>query len=344
MRISFARRRLRRRRTRTLGSRRRRRGRSSAKREAFRRARTRRAVRRAGPRPRRFGRAEKPRSRGFPDRRPHRGRGRRLARRAIARAARVSARPAAMRRVLRPRRPPRRSPEAARACSAMSRAGRCAPAWRFFAVSHSAERFVPKILETVSDVRLTDASLRRVLPPRAMELRFATAERTPNAAYRDAAFLRVEPRVAFSSLAFLKRRHLGGAGTGTRLRSRALHPRVPRRGSRVTIRAVAVARGRRVRTRAQTTDDAVQRRRLRRFGSGAKHGVCHRARGFRRVESAAQDRVGVRGGKRGHGAPQCAMSRREKKDPFWIEIAMLETKYTEPRTFDFGPHEKRHFE
>ena len=71
----------------------------------------------------------------FPDRRPHRGRGRRLARRAIARAARVSARSAAMRRVLRPRRPPRRSPEAARACSAMSRAGRCAPAWRFFAVS-----------------------------------------------------------------------------------------------------------------------------------------------------------------------------------------------------------------
>ena len=46
---------------------------------------------------------------------------------------------------------------------------------------------------------------------------------------------------------------------------------------------------RRVRTRAQATGYAVQRRRLRRFGSGAKHGVffCRRAR-RRRHESAAR--------------------------------------------------------
>ena len=66
----------------------------------------------------RFGRAEKPRSRGFPVflRLPLRGRGRRLARRAICRAARVSAHQAATCRVSCPRRRRRRSPEAARAC------------------------------------------------------------------------------------------------------------------------------------------------------------------------------------------------------------------------------------
>ena len=51
---------------------------------------------------------EKPRSRGIPDRRPHRGRGRRLDRRAIARAARVSIVQLRCAVSIRPRRSPRR--------------------------------------------------------------------------------------------------------------------------------------------------------------------------------------------------------------------------------------------
>ena len=149
------------------------------------------APRRASPSSRR--KSREARSRGFPDRRPHRGfeslfapdsnagrgDGGGLLRGAggapSSRCARLSSDAAAMRRELRRPRSAAacRISEAARACSAMSRAGRCAPAWRFFAVSQLRGAF------RAEDSRNTSSDGRRDASESRSSHRRARAERPP---------------------------------------------------------------------------------------------------------------------------------------------------------------------